>query len=146
MARKANPIPSYLKHQSSGKARIRVTRADGSRQEILLPGPYGSQESKDEYQRILAILQNNQGTYPSATAHSLDLSIAELSVRFTREKIDVDFVKADGTPSREQECFRHALKPLNRIFGNFVARDFDATKLESVQAAMVAGTDRKSVV
>ena len=57
MARPRNLVPTYRKH-SSGRGAVSVYRADGLRVEVLLPGPFGSDESKAEYERILILQQH----------------------------------------------------------------------------------------
>lgn len=52
MPRPRYHIPSYLKH-SSGQARVVIPLPGGGRKQFLL-GPYGSPESKAEYERVLA--------------------------------------------------------------------------------------------
>lgn len=52
MAYQRNTIPSY-QHHSSGRARVRTYGTDGKRIDIVLPGVYGSAESKQEYERML---------------------------------------------------------------------------------------------
>jgi hypothetical protein len=63
MARQRSTVPLYQRH-SSGKARVRTYGADGKRVEIILPGAYGSEESKAEYARIVAQLAVGNGTLP----------------------------------------------------------------------------------
>jgi hypothetical protein len=60
MARPRKPVPTYRRH-SSGRAAVSVYRADGSRTEILLPGDFNSQVSKEEYNRVVAQLNANDG-------------------------------------------------------------------------------------
>ncbi len=45
MARHRNPVLSYVLHKQSGRARLIWTDALGTRQQKLLPGPFGSAES-----------------------------------------------------------------------------------------------------
>ena len=52
MTRPRNQVPSYRRHKQSGQAIVTVN-LDGTRRDYLL-GPYGSAESKQEYERILA--------------------------------------------------------------------------------------------
>jgi len=53
MARKSNPIPSYLRH-SSGQARVRVDGRD------ILLGEYNSKESRVRYAEIVAQVVSGQ--------------------------------------------------------------------------------------
>lgn len=52
MARRPNPTPSYLPHKKSGRARAVWTDSAGGRHDQLLPGPYGSAESREAYARL----------------------------------------------------------------------------------------------
>lgn len=80
---KRKAIPTYRYHQKTGRAVIAVYHADGSRHDILLPGAYDSAESLQEYERILAILRTNDGGMsPENEKSKVDLSIAELILRF----------------------------------------------------------------
>lgn len=54
--------PSYRRH-SGGQACVSVRDKTGQRREILL-GPYSSPESKEEYERVLALLKVYHGYYP----------------------------------------------------------------------------------
>lgn len=60
MARPRNAVPAYRQHKS-GKAIIEVYTDSGRRTAIMLPGPHGSEESRTEYARILALLATNKG-------------------------------------------------------------------------------------
>ena len=76
MARPRNLIPTYRKHSQTGRAVVSIYRADGSRTEIVLPGDYGSEESKQEYERLLAQLRANNGKLPDQRATSSDFTVA----------------------------------------------------------------------
>jgi hypothetical protein len=117
-----NPIPTYRRHQRTGRAIITVRRAIGSRRDILLPGEFNSAESRQEYERILAILRTNGGNLPPENGHKTDLSIAELILRFMQEHVATYYVDpVTKEPSSEQEVFKLALRPLTRLFGKLPA-------------------------
>ncbi len=61
MARPRKTVPAYRKHKQTGRAAVSIYRADGSRSEIILPGAYGSEQSKQEYERLLCQLRANDG-------------------------------------------------------------------------------------
>lgn len=138
MARPSKSIPSYRHHKKTGQAVVTVRKADGARTDVYL-GVFNSSESHDEYQRVLALLRSNRGIYPEKKSSDADLTIAELAARYIREKVEVDYVSPDGAPTTEQGAIGQALKPLLRLFGSTIAREFDAQKLEAVQGAMVSG-------
>jgi hypothetical protein len=118
MPRPRLQIPAYRKH-SSGRAVVSVYRADGSRSEILLPGPHGSEESKQEYERVLAVLRANAGKLADRQCKAFDLTIAELIARFMEERVATYYVNpATKEPTGEQENFASAMRPLNRLFGS----------------------------
>ena len=79
MARPLSTIPIYRKHSAAGRAAVSYYRADGTRTEVILPGKFGSKESKAEYERLLSQLRANRGRIP--TDHRLNLSIDELVLK-----------------------------------------------------------------
>lgn len=56
------------------------------------------------------------------------------------EKVLVDYVYPDGSPTNEVTCYRQALKPLSRLFGSAIAGEFDAASLKIVRDAMITGS------
>jgi hypothetical protein len=69
MARLRSTIPA-CQRDGSGCARVRTYDASGKRVEIVLPGNYGSDESKQEYERILSQLRVGNGALPATKAIS----------------------------------------------------------------------------
>ena len=53
MGRSRKPTPRYLKHKQSGRARAVWTDASGQWHEQVLPGAYGSEESRTAFGRLL---------------------------------------------------------------------------------------------
>jgi hypothetical protein len=77
-------VPTYPLHRRT--AVVTVRNADGARRDILLPGQFGSDESRQEYERILAFLRTNNGCM-SKVGHG-DLTVNELLVvRFVTEHV-----------------------------------------------------------
>ena len=70
-------LPTYRRHLRTGRAVVSVYKADGSRTEVLLPGKFGSKESKNEYELLLAKLRTGEGQLP--TEQQTDLTVAEWS-------------------------------------------------------------------
>jgi hypothetical protein len=79
MPRTRLEIPTYRKRR--GRGAVTVYRADGSRTEIVLPGKYGSQESKGEYQALLARLRVADGKLPDEPHSKPGMTISELGLR-----------------------------------------------------------------
>lgn len=141
MARPRLTLPAYRKHKQTGRAAVSIYRTDGSRTEIILPGKYGSAESKQEYERILALLRAHAGKLPDKQGKSLDLTIAELIARFMEERVASYYVDP-GTkkPTGEQENFASAMRPLNRLFGSRPVADFGPQCLITVRQSMIDGS------
>lgn len=135
-----NPIPTYRFHQRTGRAIVTVRNVDGSRRDILLPGCFNSDESRHEYERILAVLRTNNGCLVSNDALQ-DLTLNELALRFMTEHVTVYYVDpATKKATSEQDCFRAALRPVLRHFGDLPAVEFGPLNLRSVREAMITGS------
>ncbi len=138
MARSRNSIPSYQRH-SSGRARIRTYDSTGKRVEIVLPGEFGSDESKHEYERILAQLRASNGKLPPSRT-SNDLTIAELVHRFMVDHVESHYRRPDGTPTGEKANWVMTVRPLVRMFGSKPACEFSPLDLRVVRDAFVSGS------
>jgi hypothetical protein len=46
---------------------VSINRTDGSRTEVILLGAYGSEQSKQEHERLLCQLRANGGQMPAET-------------------------------------------------------------------------------
>jgi integrase len=138
MARLRSTIPAY-QHHSSGRARVRTYDASGKRVEIVLPGDYGSDESKQEYERILSRLRVGNGALPAMKAVS-DLAIAELVQRFMGEHVEQHYRRPDGTHTGEKHNFVMSFRPLVRLFGSKLAGEFTPLDLMTVREAMLTGS------
>ena len=139
MPRPRNSVPSYLLHKQANRGRIVVSDHLGRPKEILLPGPFNSDESLAEYERMLAILRTGGGKLPPPSGGA-DLTLNELVVAFTERKLEVEYVDAEGVATTEQRNFKVALGPLLRLYGGTVAREFGPVELKAVQKAMASGS------
>src|ERR1019366_2626152 len=81
MPRPRNPLPASRHHKQTGRAAVSIYRTNGSRTEVILPGDYGSEQSKQEFERLLCQLRANGGKLPTGAA-TKDISIAELVLKF----------------------------------------------------------------
>jgi len=139
MPRPRKSVPTYLLHKQAGRARIVVPDHLGRPKEILLPGPFNSDESLAEYERMLAVLRTGGGKLP-APSGGVDLTINELVVGFTERKLEIDYVDAEGAATTEQRNFKVALAPLLRLYGGTIAREFGPVELKATQKAMASGS------
>src|SRR5436190_914371 len=80
MSRRPNPVPSYGRHKQSGNARVTLRdRLTGIRRDVLL-GPYGSDESKTAYARVVAEWQASQQSLTLTTGPVPGLTVDGLIV------------------------------------------------------------------
>lgn len=140
MARRRQAIPTYQRH-SSGRARVRTYDANGKRIDLILPGTYGSKQSKDAYGELLDRL-NAGGGVLSPEAPTDDLTIAELVERYLREHVDQHHRHPDGSPTSEKPRIVAAVKPLVRLFGDKLASRFSPLNLRTYRDVLISGTWR----
>jgi integrase len=138
MPRLVNRNPRYCKHKASGQATVTI---DGT---TLYLGPYGTQASKSEYDRVIAEYLACGRRLPGS-ARTADLSVNELLVAFLRHA-ETYYRRPDGTPTREVGLFKDAMRPLKRLYGHTPASDFGPLALKAVRDEMVrAGWVRTNV-
>jgi integrase len=126
-------IPSYRLHKPSGKAIVVI------RNRMYYLGKFGSAESKDEYSRIIAEWAAQSGDLAPPRPRDRPgevLTITELASAYWEYVIGY-YVK-DGEVTSEAECIRQALKPVRRIYGHTLAKDFGPLALKTVRRAMIA--------
>lgn len=137
MPRRKNVTPSYLLHQSTGQARIRI---DG--REYLLPGPFGSDQSRIAYGQLIArhasglpidpLAKSNRGT---STNEDPGPSVAELCLTFLTHA-ERHYVK-DGKQTSEVHILKSVIRPLRELYGMLPAKDFGPLALKAVRSKMI---------
>jgi integrase len=138
-----NHIPSYRLHKQSGQAVVTLPDGFGGRRDILL-GKYGSSESRAEYARILAEWEATGRRRPRPAASS-DITINELILAFYHH-VEQCYHKPDGSPSRELDNVKDALRPLRELYGHTSARDFGPRALKAVQQRLIElGLSRNTI-
>lgn len=129
MPRRApDALPKYAKHKQSGQARVILNGRH------FLLGPYGSKASLLEYDRLLAEWVANGRQLPQPASGELTISI--VIVRFW-EHARQYYTASDGAGRGELDNFRHALKPLRRLYGATPAKDFGPLALKAVREEML---------
>ena len=113
--------PSYRLHKPSGQAVVTINRQD------VYLGKFNSPQSRAEYDRVIAEWLGNGRQSPGTS----DLTINELIIRFL-EHVDVLY------ESNEPKNFRLALRPLRKLFGATLIREFGPLKLKAVRQAFIA--------
>ena len=129
-------VPTYRLHKSSGRAVVTLSGRD------VFLGKFGTPESRERYARVI-------GEWEAAgrqlVTHADDLTIDELIAHFWTWA-QVYYRKPDGTPSGELQVYQHGLRPLRRLYGTTVAREFTSLALEALQAEMVSMGWARSVI
>lgn len=135
-------VPTYGLHKASGQARVLLNG-----KHVYL-GPYGSDESKQRYARLLAerFLDpsrngggDGQDEEGSCGAPPDDLTIEELIARYVLYT-ESYYVK-DGRPARETLNIRLALRPVRALYADTAAAEFGPRKLKRVRDHMVQVED-----
>ncbi len=135
-ARNASP-PSLCRHKPSGRAYVRL----GGRTFYL--GPWGTTESRAEYDRIVAEWLTHGRRLPGADAPA-DLTATELIARYW-EHVQRYYVK-NGQPTSEQDAIKASLRPVRRLYGDTSAATFGPTALKACRQALIdAGHVRTAV-
>jgi integrase len=113
-----------------------VTLPDGlgGRRDVYL-GKHDTDESWDEYNRVLAEWKANARRLPAEVVKTSELSVNELILAYWRFA-EAYYVK-DGGATSEQDVIRFALRFVKARYGDTPARDFGPTALKTVRQAMI---------
>ena len=135
MPRKSGKVPSYCHHRPSGRAVVYLDRKP------TYLGPYGSPGSYEKYEREIAEWRNRRLT--GATELSAlrpdqlnSFTISELILAYFKfaEKY---YVTSDGEQTKEFTEMKFALRPLRKLYGRTLVRDFGPRALKAVRQHMV---------
>ena len=125
-------VPSYRLHKPTGLAVVRLTGRD------FYLGRYGSPESHDRYNRLIAEWLANQHQIAHQGRPSGDVSditINELILAYWQH-VEQYYVK-NGRPSGEQQAMKYSLKPVAEQYGRTRVQDFSPQSLKAVRETMV---------
>ena len=121
--------PKYCHHKATKRAYVTING-----KEIYL-GPYGSQESKDAYARLLA----RQGA-PEPAGSDAPLTVDQVVAGFwihAKKVYPAPPVPEKKRPNGELGNYWDALRPLCRLYGSTRAVRFGPLALETVQEEMI---------
>src|SRR5687767_10930544 len=108
MDRPKSDTPSYCLHKRTGRAYVTL-----SGQQRMLPGPHGSEESREAYDRVMAEWLANGRTLTGASDTAPTVAMIALAFwNFAQ----AHYRKA-GTPTGEAENFRLAIRALRNRYG-----------------------------
>ncbi len=130
-------IPSYRFHKGSGQA---VVVLNGT---SVYLGTWDTAESRAKYERVICewlargrTALRPEGAAPAQPVSKGDLRVSELILAFI-EHATKHYRHADGRPTGELDNYRHALRPLRRLFGETLAREFGPLRLRALREAMI---------
>jgi hypothetical protein len=126
---KEGQLPKYRLHKQSGQAIVTLRGRD------VLLGSYDSAASQQKYKRVTAEWLASTAVAPALSSAD-ELTINHLILAFWHHA-KAYYRGPDGQPTSEQENLRQALRPLRRLYGRTLARDFGPSKLKTVQSEMV---------
>jgi integrase len=121
--------PSYRLHKPTGQAVVTLNGRD------FYLGRHGTPESQSEYDRLLAEWLANGRRFPTPSGAGDDLTINELLLAYLRFA-DSYYVK-HGKPTSEPASIRVTVRPLRRLFGATLAREFGPLQLKAVRQALI---------
>ncbi len=122
--------PSYRLHKPTKQAVVTLNGRD------FYLGKYGSRESRAKYDRLVVEWITNGRRPPTpSSAPGSDLTVNELAETYL-VFADSYYVKR-GKPTTEADCIRVSIRPLRKIYGDTLARDFGPLQLKAVRQAMI---------
>jgi len=132
MPRRTGKVPAYCNHKASGRP---VVRIDGEDNYL---GPYGSPESHENYERLIAEWRVKQQEKSNLTRQGSDRPPS-------RQRLTVDqllglywkFAKTYYTrevrPTKELTSMKYAIGPVRRLYGRTLAAKFGPLSLKAVR-------------
>lgn len=124
-------VPKYRRHPN-GQAFVKVKAVNDGRPYYL--GKYGSEESKKNYRRVLKCiecgisLESEKATKPTTIVELIAAYLPYAEKRYTR----------NGQVSKEYTEQKHALRPLDELFGTIQAASFGPQRLNELRNYLIA--------
>ncbi len=134
MPRLTKSQPKYRRHRASGQAIVTLNGQDH------YLGPYGTQASHDEYDRLVGEWTTNGRRLPRGT----DLTIAELIACYW--KFAESHYRKNGEPTKEIDNIRQACRTLKRLYGSKSVREFGPKSLKAIQQQMIDDNLSRGVI
>jgi len=131
-------VPSYRHHRASGQAVVTLCGKD------FYLGPWSSEASRREYDRIVGEWQANGRQLPDAMDLRQRMSVNDLMLAYWR--FAETYYRKNGVPTTEQASIRESLRPLRRLYGTIPAGDFGPLALKTVRQALIDADLTRSVI
>ncbi|MCA9120191.1 MAG: site-specific integrase [Planctomycetaceae bacterium] len=143
MPRKPGKVPSYCLHKASGRAVVRINGRD------CYLGPFGSPESHAEYERLVAEWRARNAESSSANqrvSQLADPSLTIAQVLLEYRSFARNYYVKNGSPTKELDEMRFALRPLRKLYGDTLARDFGPLSLKALRQHLVDSDLSRGVI
>lgn len=122
-------VPKYRLHKRSGQALVTLNGRD------FYLGPYGSEESKAEYDRLIAEWQLAGRQHPESSQPAGGISVDELILAYL-EHVE-SYYRKHGEATSSQQHIRDALRPLHEMYGTTPAAEFGPLALKALRRQQV---------
>jgi integrase len=127
---KQTKVPRYRRH-TSGQARVTLNGKDH------LLGPYDSEESREEYDRLIAKWLANKRQPPIDDAVKPGMTIAEMILRYWKYCQEYYGFNQLGPKRGDYYTIKDALRVLKKLYGSTQAKQFSPLDLKAVRHAMI---------
>lgn len=129
MSAAVRKLPKLCRHRASGRGYVWL---DGRRHYL---GPWDADATREAYERLLAQWLAAGRSLP---VEPTEITVAEVLARYWRHA-ETYYRRPDGSPSRELDCLRYALRPLKDLYASTPAARFGAADLKAVREAWTRG-------
>jgi len=136
MPKLKSSLPKYRKHRATGQAVVTLSGKD------FYVGPYGTNVSKIEYDRLIAewLANGRRLSDPSNQC----CSVSELCVAFM--KYAQTYYVKNGSPTSEQPAFRLILKLTRKVYGSRSVEEFTPTSLKAIRQMWISGGQVRNTI
>jgi integrase len=134
MSQRRKKDPSYRLHKPSGQAIVTLPDGLGGRHDVYL-GKFDTEESWEEYNRVLTEWKVNGRRVPTTVAPAPELTIHQLILAYYG--FAENYYVKDGKPTSEVNTIAQAMRFLKRLYGNTAAKDFGPLALKAVRQEMI---------
>lgn len=131
MPRRSGRVPSYCLHKASGQAVVRINSRD------YYLGSYGSDRSHAEYEQLISEWRSRRKNASPVLTSTLDPSITISELILHYHKFAQTYYAKDGELTKEFKEMSFALKPVRKLYGTSLAREFGPLKLQAVRQHMI---------
>ncbi len=134
--RPKNPTPSYNRHTQSGRARACWTDSSGKRREKILPGAFGSTESKTAFARLVGEVAVSPTATPADDPYAAGITVAELLLAYLEHAAKY-YRDAAGNTTNEYRNVASAIRSARLLYGDTPANTFGPLKLKAIREQLV---------